>query len=48
MLDILSFFTKDITTYAAKGIVMYVFDEARSEEFIQNSIDPYRQAYISD
>ena len=48
MFDILSFFTQDTTTYAAKGIVMYVFDEARSEEFIKNSLDSYRRAYISD
>ncbi len=48
MFDILSFFTEDTTTYAAKGIVMYVFDEARTDEFIQSSLEYYRRAYISD
>lgn len=48
MFDILSFFTKDTTTYASKGIVMYVFDEARTDEFIHGSLDFYRRAYISD
>ena len=27
---------------------MYVFDESRTDEFIQGSLDSYRQAYISD
>ena len=48
MFDILSFFTEDTTTYAANGIVMYVFDEARTDEFIQGSLDLYRRAYIPD
>lgn len=48
MFDILSFFTEDITTYSASKIVMYVFNEARTDEFIHNSLDFYRQAYISD
>lgn len=48
MFDILSFFTEDTTTYAAKGIVMYMFDETRTNEFIEGSLESYRQAYISD
>lgn len=48
MFDILSFFTEDTTTYAAKNIVMYVFDETRTDEFITDSLDSYRRAYISD
>lgn len=27
---------------------MYVFNEARTDELIYNSLDFYRQAYISD
>ena len=27
---------------------MFVFNEARTDEFIHNSLDFYRQAYISD
>ena len=38
----------DSTTYSASKIVMYVFNEARTDEFIHNSLDFYRQAYISD
>lgn len=48
MFDILSFFTEDTMTYSAKGIVMYVFDEARTDEFIKGSLESYRRAYISD
>lgn len=48
MFDILSFFTEDTTSYAAKCIVMYVFDETRTDEFIKGSLDSYRRAYISD
>lgn len=38
MFDILSFFTEDTTSYAAKSIVMYVFDETRTDEFIKGFI----------
>ena len=48
MFDILSFFTEDNTTYAANGIVMYVFNEAKTDEFITKSLIFYRRAYISD
>ena len=48
MFDILSFFIEDTTSYAAKSIVMYVFDETRTDEFIKGSLDSYRRAYISD
>ena len=48
MFDILSFFTEDTTTYSESNIVMYVFDETRTDEFIMNSLDSYRYAYISD
>ena len=48
MFDILSFFTEDSTTYSTSKIVMFVFNEARTDEFIHNSLDFYRQAYISD
>lgn len=48
MFDILSFFTEDTTTYGTNNIVMYVFDETRTDEFIASSLVFYRQAYISD
>lgn len=48
MFDILSFFTEDTTTYSESNIVMYVFDETRSDEFILGSLLSYRNAYISD
>ena len=32
MFDILSFFTKDTTTYSDSNIVMYVFDEDTTNE----------------
>lgn len=48
MFNILSFFTEDTITYATNGIVMYVFDETRTDEFITNSLVFFRQAYISD
>ena len=48
MFDILSFFTEDSTTYSTSKIVMYVFDETRADEFIMNSLNSYRYAYISD
>ena len=48
MFDILSFFTEDTTTYSESNIVMYVFDETRTDEFIKGSLDSYRRAYISD
>ena len=31
MFDILSFFTEDTTTYSESNIVMYVFDETRTD-----------------
>ena len=48
MFDILSFFTEDTTTYATNSIVMYVFDETKTDEFITKSLVSYRRAYISD
>ena len=44
MFDILSFFTEDTMTYSESNIVMYVFDEARTDEFIMNSLNSYRYA----
>ena len=48
MFDILSFFTEDTTTYPVKNIVMYVFDETRTDEFILGSLLSCPHAYISD
>lgn len=48
MFDILSFFSEDTTTYSESNIVMYVFDEARTDEFILGALLSYRYAYISD
>lgn len=44
MFDILSYFTEDLDTYAEHGIVMYVFDEARTDEFLHAALDDYRKA----
>ncbi len=48
MFDILSFFTEDTTTYSESNIVMYVFDQTRTDEFFMNSLDSYRFGYLSD
>lgn len=48
MFDILSYFTEDLDTYAMHSIVMYVFDETRTDEFIHAALDDYRKAYIAD
>ena len=48
MFDILSYFTEDFDTYAKHSIVMYVFDEARTDEFLHAALDDYRKSYISD
>lgn len=48
MFDILSYFTEDTATYVAQGIVMYIFDETRTDEFLHSALDDYRKAYISD
>lgn len=48
MPDILQFFTEDKTTYSQQGIIMYSFDEKKSNEFLASVVDFYRRAYISD
>lgn len=48
MFDIFSYFTEDTVTYATHGIIMYVFDESRADEFIHAALDDYRKAYIAD
>ncbi len=48
MFDILSYFTEDTVIYVAQGIVMYIFDETHTDEFLHSALDDYRKAYISD
>lgn len=43
-----SFFKQDATTYKARNIVLYKFDDSRSAEFIKECLVPFRLAYISD
>lgn len=48
MLDISRFFVVDKDTYAAKGVVVYKFNDELVEEFVAEYVLPFRQAYISD
>lgn len=48
MFDILSYFTEDKVTYAAQSIIVYAFDETRTDEFLHAALDDYRKAYIAD
>ena len=42
------YFRKDSTTYLRQGIVIFDFDDSKSEEFVEDYIIPFRQSYISD
>ena len=42
------YFREDSATYRSQGIVIFDFDDAKSEEFIEDYIIPFRQSYISD
>lgn len=45
---IAKYFTKDDTTYAAHGIVAYVFDDSQRSDFINDCLVPFREAYIKE
>ena len=47
-MDILSYFDFDDTTYAAHGIVLYKFKGGRKDDFLQEGVEFYRNAFISD
>ena len=48
MIDVLQFFTKDITTYAKHDIILYDFDDSRKDEFLNHVQGFYRDAFISE
>ena len=47
-MNIDKYFTLDITTYAANSISIYNFDDSLVNQFINDCLIPFRQAYISD
>jgi len=48
MIDVLQFFTKDITTYAKHDIILYDFNDSRKDEFLNHVQGFYRNAFISE
>lgn len=48
IIELNRYFQVDTTTFQSKGIVIFDFNDAKSEEFIENYIIPFRQSYISD
>lgn len=42
------YFREDSATYRKLGIVIFDFDDAKSEEFVEDYIIPFRQSYVSD
>lgn len=47
-MDILSYFDFDDATYAAYDIVLYKFKDGRKNEFLQEGVQSYRRAFVSD
>lgn len=47
-MELESYFKKNTETYRDKGIIVFEFDDTKSEEFIQNYIIPFRQSYLAD
>lgn len=43
-----NYFTEDKAKYAAQGIVLYVFDDTRTDAFVTECLIPFRRAYLSD
>lgn len=43
-----NFFTENRAKYAAQGIVLYVFDDAKTADFVNECLIPFRRAYLSD
>lgn len=48
MTDLTKYFIVDNETYQDKGVVMYNFDESKSNEFLDEFIVDFRKAYVSD
>ena len=42
------YFTEDRAKYAAKGILLYVFDETKTTSFVTECLLPFRRAYLAD
>jgi len=42
------YFTEDSATYAAQGIVLFVFDDSKTTSFLKDCLLPFRRAYIED
>ena len=47
-MDILSYFNRDNSTYAADGIVMFCFKNERRADFLREGVNFYRLAFVSD
>ena len=47
-MNILSYFHRDDTTYAADNIVMFSFKDERRDDFLIEGVDFYRRAFVSD
>lgn len=48
MTDLTKYFIVDKQTYQDKGVVMYNFDETKSDKFLEEFIVDFRKAYVSD
>lgn len=48
MVDISKYFPEESIRSIEHGIVLYEFDESRTEEFIQEMLVPIREAFVSD
>ena len=42
------YFTEDKVTYAAHGIIAYVFDDSLTAQFVNECLVPFREAYIKE
>lgn len=43
-----NYFTEDRAKYAAQGIVLYTFDDTKTDAFVTECLIPFRSAYLSD
>lgn len=41
-------FREDSATYRSQGIIIFDFDDAKSKEFVEDYIIPFRRSYLSD
>lgn len=48
IMELNRYFREDFETYRSQGIVIFDFYEAKSEEFVEDYIIPFRQSYVSD